>query len=433
MPFLSSRSIALGALLLCAPAVAAAFDFDAAMRAAESHPMVRERAAMAVAARQRVGMAGAWPEPMAEAGLINVPVTGQLDMDPMTMRMLGLRQRVPLSDARGLARAAAREEYASSEAGHEVARLDVLAGTWEAYADAYFADSRAAHTREHVRDMEQLIDAAQARYRAGRSRMDDVLRAQAERARTLADVARDDAEAASARARLESFTGVALAPDDTLAPPPAPRRGWTAAEWPASAWTQHPSLLGYDADARAADAGAKSAARMAWPDLELGASYGKRGRLADGTTADDMFSATVGVMLPLYPGGRGGPEAGERRAMADAARASRANAERELKSRFLGALARGGAAARAERLYRDTIVVAQRKVIDVAWSSYVAGTGDLSGVLGAHHELYAAEVAWLQARQDVARAQAQLFAVTRIDGPSPVLPPSIAPGKRVTP
>src|SRR3989304_941474 len=64
------------------------------------------------AAAHRVSPAGALDDPMFEAGLINVPIQPlRLNREDMTMKMLGISQRLPYPGKRGL-----REQVAAKDA-----------------------------------------------------------------------------------------------------------------------------------------------------------------------------------------------------------------------------------------------------------------------------------------------------------------------------
>ena len=82
---------------------------------------------MARAAHAREKRTGAWDAPMLDLMVENVPVGGRFDMDPMTMRVVGLEQRVQLFGSRGLARRAAGREAQAADANTEGMR-------WERFA-----------------------------------------------------------------------------------------------------------------------------------------------------------------------------------------------------------------------------------------------------------------------------------------------------------
>ena len=102
------RTACVAGLLACAlaaPQPAAALDLEGALReVAAANPTLEARREMVVAAEHRVARAGAWQSPMLELGVVDVPTTGSFDTDPMTMKMIGITQRLPLFGANGLAR-----------------------------------------------------------------------------------------------------------------------------------------------------------------------------------------------------------------------------------------------------------------------------------------------------------------------------------------
>jgi cobalt-zinc-cadmium efflux system outer membrane protein len=80
-----------------------------AMRA---NPEIRAAENERLAARQRVAPAGALDDPMVEAGLLNVPTTSyRLNREDMTMKMLGVAQKLPWPGKRAL-----REQVAAKDA-----------------------------------------------------------------------------------------------------------------------------------------------------------------------------------------------------------------------------------------------------------------------------------------------------------------------------
>src|SRR5438034_1779007 len=172
------------------PLPAAALDLGSALRqVAEQNPSLAARRAMVEAARRRIAPAGAWSPPMLELGAINVPTSGRFDMDPMTMKMVGLSQRVPVFGANRLSRRAADAGLIAEGAATEMAMNELYGMTWEAYADAFYAGELTRDAEGHRDVMDRLVRSARARYGSGNGRLEDVLRSEAERARSLADFA----------------------------------------------------------------------------------------------------------------------------------------------------------------------------------------------------------------------------------------------------
>jgi outer membrane protein TolC len=367
---------------------------------------------MVEAARRRIAPAGAWQNPMVEFGAINVPTSGRFDMEPMTMKMVGIEQRVPIFGANRLSRNSASAAAEAEDAGLEMANYELFAMTWEAYADAYFAGRLAGLSLAHRGQMDQLVHSARARYDAGNGRLDDVLRAEAEQARTLSDMAAFEAEVQGARARLAALMGrEGAALTDTLESLPKT----STPENPDSLLTRvnetHPRLRELRARADRYRLAARAARRMVWPDLQLAASYGFREPIL-GVPQDNMWTATVGLMVPIFARQRELSEGSEMDAMARAADSDLRAATLELdqQSRSLHASARSDQ--RAVSLLADTVVVTQRQALAASQSAYNAGTTDLWRVFEAAHALYGEEVSLTRARQDLSRTEARLLAIT---------------------
>lgn len=410
---ISRGALALAALFIVTPRGAKALDLQAALReVATANPTLAGRRAMVEAARRRIAPAGAWQSPMVEIGAINVPTSGRFDMDPMTMKMVGIQQRVPVFGANRLSGRSARAAAEAEGAGLEMANYELFAMAWEAYADAYYAGQLADLSRTHRGEMDRLVRSARSRYDSGRGRLDDVLRAEAEQARTLSDLAGFDAESHGARARLAALMGREGATlTDLLDPPPATSLPAETTSITALLNENHPRLRELRSQMNRYRLAARAARRMVWPDLQVGVSYGMR-RPIDGVAQDNMWTATVGFMLPLFAKQREFSEGAEMDAMARASESELRAATLDLDQQTRGLYASARGDARTVSLLADTVVTTQRRAVEASWSAYDAGATDLWRVFEATHSLYSEEVALTRARQDLTRAQAKLLSVT---------------------
>ena len=421
--------IATAVIVLCAvaaPRPSLALDLESALlKVTAANPTLAAGVARAEAAKRRVGPAGAWESPTLELGVVNVPTSGGLDSDPMTMEMLRLSQRVPAFGANRLAREAARAEASGEAAAAEVSLLEIWGMTWETYGDAYVAGELARLAEAHDAEMAHMILAARARYESGNGRLEDILRAQAEQANTLSDAASFRAEEAQGHARLDALRGIEPGPvTEWLAPPPAVVIPATPDAWLAALGPAHPRLRAQRAQVDRYRLEARAARRAIWPDLELSGTYGRREPLLGRFSQPDMFSASVAWTLPIFAISRQRAEAAGLDAMARASDAERTAAELDLRARVLAAHAAAVAAQRAVALLADTVVTTQRRASDASWISYRAGTTDLWRVFESTHALYADEIALLRARQNLSRAEAQLLSLT---GRGDLLGISLAP------
>jgi outer membrane protein TolC len=368
---------------------------------------------------------------MVEAGVVNVPTTGRFDEDMMTMKMLGVTQRVPLFGSNGLSRRSAREAVVAEGAVSQMSHYELYGAAWETYADAYYAGELARRAEGHRGVMDRLVQSARSRYESGNGRLEDVLRAEAERARTLADLAAYRAEERAAQARLAALRGAI--PDggvDSLAAPPLATIPASPAAWLAAVAPSHPRLRELDARVGRYRYAAQAARRMTWPDLELKGSYGWRETLAGGYPQDDMFSASVGFTVPVFASQRERSEGAEMDAMARAGEGERRAMELELREQVVAAHAAAAAAERTVHLLADTVVTTQRRAVDASWSAYSAGATDLWRVFESSHALYEGEIALTRARQDLSRAEARMLSLTGRGDLLGVALPAVREGER---
>jgi outer membrane protein, heavy metal efflux system len=429
------RTACLAGMIACAvvvPRPATALDLEGALRdVATANPTLAARRAMVTAAERRVAPAGAWQHPLVEAGVVNVPTTGRFDQDMMTMKMVGVTQRVPLFGANGLARRSAREAAAAEGAASALSHYELFGAAWEAYADAYYGAELARLADSHRDIVDRLVESARARYESGNGRLEDVLSAEAERGRALVDRGAFGAEQRSAQALLDALRGVepGAAVESLAAPPlavvPASPQPWLAAVAPT-----RPRLRELDARVERYRYAASASRRATWPDLELRGSYGFRETLAGGMPQDDMWSATVGFELPLFASQRERAEGAEMDAMARAGESERRAAELELRRDVASAHAAALAAQASVRLLADTVVTVQRRGLNAAWSGYRAGTTDLWRVFEVAHSVYDGEVALARARRDLARAAARMLALTGRGDLLGVALPGVKEGER---
>jgi outer membrane protein TolC len=380
-------------------------------------PTLAAQRDMARAARSHADRAGAWDAPMLDLMLENVPVSGGFDVDPMTMKVIGFEQRLDVFGSRGLSRRAAQRDAGAADASADAMRFDRLGMAWGTYAVAWSAGERAAAAREHREVMDRMVAAGRARYESGRGRLDDLLRAEAERARVTSDAVRFDAEERAARARLDALRGRTPGGAPEPLDPPA---GLLAADGDA-AWAgltdSHPRVRAAGEREAARRASAQAMNRMGWPELTVRASYGFRDDLAagaghGGVAQDNMWSAGVGFTLPIGNDGRQGAEAAEMSAMADAAAAERRAESLAIAAELEALRARARADQRAVTLIADTVLVAQRRALAASWSAYETGSTDLAGVLDAAHASYAEELEAVRTREDLATTLARLLVMS---------------------
>jgi len=287
------------------------------------------------AAQNRVEPAGALDDPMLEIGVINAPLDPfSLSREDMTMKMLGLGQRLPFPGKRGLRKAVAEYDSASLKLATEETRNRVIREVRVAYADLA-ANQEAQRILERTRGaLEQLVATAQVRYRLGQSMQADVLEAQTELGRLATDRQELLREESMLQNELRRATGRIETAGYVRAPPPALLTVETVATTDVG---QRPQLRALETMVEREVQAISLAEREYYPDFDVSLQYGQRDRAPDGMPRDDMVSLTVAVNLPIWRKSRLEPMVAEARSMRDRAqemlRAERLQTEADLATR----------------------------------------------------------------------------------------------------
>ena len=209
-----ARVLSLVAALLGLAAVRAAAQSDTltlpdALRLArEANPMLRAARASATAASQRIGPAGALPDPQLQFGLMNRMASDFGNtMDPMTMNQLQLMQMLPWPGKLGGAKRAARHTAAATRADADEQERMLAAQVRMAYSQTAYAD-RALDVMGRTRELlRTFLDVSTTMYAVGSAVQQDVLRAQVEVARMGEEITRMGQERVAMAARLNALLG----------------------------------------------------------------------------------------------------------------------------------------------------------------------------------------------------------------------------------
>ena len=254
------------------------------------------------AARQRVPAAGALDDTMLEFGVINAPLESlSLQRDDMTMKMLGLGQRLPFPGKRGLRRAVAEADAESvGLAVREIANR-VERDVRVAYEELAFNEEAQRIVIESRVALEQLAALARSRYEVGQAAQSDALDAHIELERLGVEQLQLQADNAAVQSELQRLLGRsgvvprihAAAPQLAADPGPDPASLGVAIG-------DRPQLQALQVLVERSSRSIELARREYYPDFDLKLQYGQRERAPDGMPRDDMVSLTVGFNLPIW-------------------------------------------------------------------------------------------------------------------------------------
>jgi outer membrane protein, heavy metal efflux system len=371
---LAAAALLAGALGRTAPAQSVAPDTlrlaEALRVAREGNPMLRAARASAAAAAQRVGPAGALPDPQLQFGLMNRMASDfGSTMDPMTMNQVQLMLMLPWPGKLDNAKRAARHTAAAAGADADEQERMLVAQVRMAYYEVAYADRALDVMRRTQSLLREYLDVSTTMYAVGSGLQQDVLRAQVEVARMGEDITRMAQMRIAAAARLNALLGrEATEPIGGLDLPDLP-----AGELPPAdtliAWAlaSRPALHAGAERVAAAEASLGAARRELFPDFELGVQVQRR------PAFPDMVSLMVGINLPIFAGGKQLPMRREMAAMRDMSQAEFLNLRNETIARIIETRARATQDRALGRLYGSGILPQARSAVQAALASYRVG------------------------------------------------------------
>ena len=390
--------------------------------ALRNNPEIAAARAERDAAEQRIAPAAALEDPMLEAGVVNVPLPFSLNREDMTMKMLGLSQKLPYPGKRDL-----RHDVAAADASSVAHAVDETINRVARDVRVAYEELRLTLTSErlvaaNLDTVKQLATIAEARYAVGQAVQIDALQAQIQVVRMQQELLRLRQEEATRRSELQRLLGRRDADALPIEPTRAALLDLPAApeELQKVAQEQRPQLKSLAALIEKSDRALELARREYYPDFEVRFGYGQRDRTPDGMPRDDMVTLTVAVNLPLWRKSRLEPRVAEATAMRRQA-ASLADGQR-LETR--AALQRELAAERQQResaaLYRLTLMPQAEAAFDSALAAYRVGRVDFLTLLESRMRIYETALGEAEAVAGHNKAVAEIdFLTGRAPGTAP--------------
>jgi outer membrane protein TolC len=377
-------------------------------------PELRAMRQEADAAAQRVGPAGALPDPVLRVELENINNYGNDATPSLLPWKVGetkytLMQSLPLWGKRDLRRDAAAADARQADAKTDATWVELAARIKTTYAEYYRAAGNERLAGEVLGLMARLEQIAQARYAGGLAGQPDAIRAQLEQTAMRAELIALDSEKRQLRAKLNGL----LARDGTaaLADPVALRPLPTLTTADAQslvdrARQRNPQIAAELARLTAAQKSRELTQANRYPDLQVGVSPSQMGSRI--TTWGVMFE----INIPLQQESRRGQER-EADAMVSAAR-SRADALSHQLLGELGAnLAGLDAARRTEALIRSEMLPQSELGLQSAVAAYENGKAEFVMLLEAQRQIRKARQELLKSQVE---AQMRLTDIERILG-----------------
>ena len=364
-------------------------------------PELRAMQAEADAAAQRVGPAGALPDPVLRVELMNINNYGT-DASPSLLpwkvgeTKYTLMQSLPLWGKRDLKRDAASADARQADARSDAAWAELAARIKATYAEYFRAAGNERLSTEVLGLMARLEQVSQARYAGGLAGQSDAIRAQLEQTAMRAELIALDGEKRQIRARLNALlardSAAPLADPLALRPIP-PLTTADAASLTERARARNPLIQAELARVAAAQKNRDLTQRNRYPDLTVGVSPSQMG------SRITTWGVMVEMNIPLQQESRRSQER-EAEAMVAAARSRTESLSQQLLGDLAVNLAGLEAARRTETLVKTQLLPQSELGLQSALAAYENGKAEFSMLLEAQRQIR-------KARQEILKSQVE--------------------------
>ncbi|NJD31359.1 MAG: hypothetical protein FIB04_05680 [Gammaproteobacteria bacterium] len=305
---------------------------DAARLAIERDGVLQQLSAEAAGMRERAIAEGQLMDPRLRFGAVNVPTNSfSLTAEDMTMVEIGVTQEFPSGRTRELSRKRMTQVATASEASASDRRRVVQREVRRVWVElAYLAAARELLASQESW-VEQMRNAARARYASGEGKQLEVLQAGLDVAMLHEQQLDLDKDETMQRAKLVRWLGEEDAA--RAGPFKLPARA-EVAPLPEleGRLAQHPAQLDYERRIEAARTAVDLARQSNKPGWMLDLGYGIRGGQMDGKDRPDMLTAMVSMDLPLFRSNRQDREIAAARAEEQGLHEMHADHQREMRA-----------------------------------------------------------------------------------------------------
>ena len=378
--------------------------------ALQNNPEIQAAYQEREAAQQRIAPAEALDDPMLEAGVINAPLASSpFNREDMTMKMIGLSQRLPFPGKRGLRKDVATKDAQAIEHGYQETVNRVIRDLKFAYFDLGLTLEMTKLVEKNKLILEGFLHLAEEHYKVGLGSQADVLKAQTQVSRMQDELLRLARERPVIEAELIRTLGrhtsaAALIP----APPHIHEQLLNLESLRETAFAQRPQLLALQSLIARSEKSIDLARRAYYPDLDVRFSYGQRDNMLDGTRRDDMVSMTVAINLPVWRGNKIEPRIMESQAMREQALNLHQAQRNELAAQLRQQVAVTEQNHKSARLYQTTILPQARLTVESALGAYRVNQIDFLTLLDNQMTVFNYEISLVTAMANYNKALAEI-------------------------
>jgi outer membrane protein, heavy metal efflux system len=384
------------------------------VEAMESNPEIQAALREREAASERIAPAEALDDPILEAGVINAPLASStFNREDMTMKMIGLSQRVPFPGKRGLRKDVAMQDAQSVGHGYQETVNRVVRDIKAAYFDLGLILEKTRLVEKNKLILEDMRHIAEQHYGVGLGSQADALKAQTQVSRTLDELLKLARERPTVEAELIRALGRnAIVAPPVPDPPQLREKPLSLESLRETALSQRPQLLALQSMVARNEKALDLARKNYYPDFDVRLAYGQRDNMLDGSRRPDMVSLTVAVNLPVWRENKLAPRVAEALAKRDQAQSMYEAQRNEVAASLRQQMALAEQNLQSARLYQTAILPQARLTVESAMSAYQVNRVDFLTLLDSQMTVFNYEISLATAMAGYNKALAEIDLLT---------------------
>jgi len=380
-----------------------------------NNPEIKAANAMWQASAKRPSQEGTLPDPMIGVDWQNVTFDSiTLDEAENSMLRFSFEQEIPFPGKLSLKKKIAARDSEAVEKSYRAAERRVIADLKVAYYDWYLAGKAIEITERSQELLRKFTEIAEVKYEVGKGIQQDVLRAQVENSKYIAqlEVLRQKKEIIEARIK-----SILNRPQDSAlgSPGDIEKTPLTLTPEEVSKLTEEnaPMLAMKERKIAREEEALKLAQKELYPDFFVGASPGIMGRAGNGV--DGIWEVSLGLRVPLYFWSKQKPGIEQAALELKGAQEEYSSTNQELNFNVKESYLNARTAEKLMSLYRKGIIPQTRLSLESAISGYQVGTVDFLTLLDNLVTLFSFELEYHNQLADYEKALARIEELSGVD------------------
>lgn len=364
------------------------------------------------AALEKVGYAGALPDPMISYG--NYIKSVETRVGPQNQRF-SLRQKIPWFGILGAKKGIAFETAKVAYQKYQSQKLMLFYQVKKAYYDYYYLNRQIQITKDNIELLKFWESVVQTKYKVAQSNYADIIKADVELAKLEDKLHSLDEMKEPIAARLRSTLNISdsinLIIPNVIAVEEIPVNHDSLLT---EALANNPNLIAIQHFIEKAKAGEKLASKTSFPNFTFGVDYIETGEAINPALAEsgkDPWIVSVGVNLPLWFG-KNKAKKNEAKAHVKAMQYNLTDSKNKIITVVEKSVYGYDDALRKIKLYRDDLLPKAQQALNAAFTAYEAGTTDFLNVLDAQRQLLNFQLKYDYAITNLAIKRAELEMLT---------------------